>query len=222
MFDVPAPKIPTTSGEAFPVRRIFCVGKNYAEHTREMGGDPKDTPPVFFTKPADAACTEGTIPFPPATDDLHYEGELVVALAGGGNDLSFDQAARAIYGYAAGCDLTRRDLQAEAKASGGPWDLAKALDRGAMLGPLVPMPGEVLDRGALVLTVNGEKRQDGDLSDMIWSIPELLAKLSRYFELRSGDLVFTGTPAGVGPLAKGDSVEVRIADLPPLRFTLAG
>lgn len=220
MFDVPAPTLPTTSGELFPVRRIFCIGKNYADHVAEMGGDPKATEPVFFTKPADAACSAASIPFPLATEDLHYEGELVVALKAGGVELDPAACAQLIYGYACGCDLTRRDLQAVAKERKAPWDLAKALDNGAMIGPIEQREGVVLDKGPVQLSVNGELRQDGDLSQMVWSIPEMIAKLSHYFELKAGDLVFTGTPSGVGALQRGDSVEVAIADLPPLTFGL--
>lgn len=220
MIQILHPSIPTTDGERFPVRRIFCIGKNYADHVKEMGGDPKDAPPVFFTKPSDAACSLEQIPFPRATENLHYEGELVVALGSGGTDLDPSEALETIHGYACGCDLTRRDLQNEAKEQGGPWDLAKALDNGAMLGPLTKR-SELLAEGRLELAVNGETRQSADLTDMIWSIPEIIARLSAYFELKAGDLVFTGTPSGVGQLAPGDSVEVRIADLAPLRFSLA-
>ncbi|MEM7741195.1 MAG: fumarylacetoacetate hydrolase family protein [Pseudomonadota bacterium] len=218
MFDVPTPTVPTTKGETFPVRRIFCIGKNYADHVAEMGGDPKATEPVFFTKPADAASSLASIPYPLATDDLHYEGELVVALRNGGSKLTEDQCAAMIYGYACGCDLTRRDLQGLAKKRSAPWDLAKALDHGAMIGPIEEGGADLLSRGPIRLSVNGERRQDGDLSQMVWSIPEIIAKLSTYFELKAGDLVFTGTPAGVGALQRGDDVEVQIADLPPLRF----
>lgn len=220
MHTIEPTTVPTTTGEAFPVRRIFCIGKNYAEHTREMGGDPKTTPPIFFTKPADAASTADEIKFPTATDNLHYEGELVVALKSGGADLTEVEASATIYGYAAGCDLTRRDLQNEAKDRGGPWDLAKALDNGAMLGAIAPRT-DVLRVGSISSSVNGEVRQQGVLEDMVWSIPEILSKLSTYFELKAGDLIFTGTPAGVGQLKRGDTVEVKVADLPPLRFSLA-
>jgi len=219
MHTVEQPSVPTTDGNAFPVRRIFCIGKNYADHVAEMGGDPKATPPVFFTKPADAACARASIPYPQATENLHYEAELVVALRGGGKDLTQSRVAASIYGYACGCDLTRRDLQAAAKEKRAPWDLAKALDHGAMLGPIEPRT-DLLAEGRLTLSVNGWLKQDGLLADMIWSIPEMIQKLSTYFELKAGDLVFTGTPAGVGALLPGDRVEVAIADLPPLRFSL--
>lgn len=219
MFTVSQPSVPTADGQRFPIRRIFCIGKNYADHTKEMGGDPKTTPPVFFTKPADAATSMREIPYPLATDDLHYEGELVVALKDGGTALSEKEAIAAIYGYACGCDLTRRDLQKEAKERCAPWDLAKALDNGAVLGRLQQASG-LLDQGPISLSVNGETRQSSDLSEMIWSTPEIIMKLSRYFHLCPGDLIFTGTPAGVGALEPEDRVEVAIADLPPLRFSL--
>lgn len=218
MFTIAQPTLPVAGGGPFPVRRIFCIGKNYADHVREMGDDPRARPPVFFTKPADAACCDPVIPFPQATRNLHYEGELVVALKAGGTDLGPDAAAAAIFGYACGCDLTRRDLQDEAKAAGGPWDLAKALDRGAMVGPISERASVA---GILRLSVNGTERQNADIGGMIWPVPDIISRLSRYFELRPGDLVFTGTPSGVGPLAPGDRVEVTIADLVPLRFSLA-
>lgn len=219
MFTLRQPSIPVVDGRRFPVRRIFCIGKNYADHAIEMGSDPKSEPPVFFTKPADAACSAREIPFPLATDDLHYEAELVVGIGAGGTALSDKEAAAAIVGYACGCDLTRRDLQAEAKERRAPWDLAKAFDDSAMVGKLMPR-NDVLTSGSIELKLNGETRQSADLADMIWSVPEILSRLSRYFELRPGDLVYTGTPAGVGALQPEDHVEIAIADLPPLRFTL--
>ncbi|MBD0426429.1 fumarylacetoacetate hydrolase family protein [Aquisalinus flavus] len=204
------PAVPVTGGGLFPVRRIFCVGKNYADHQAEMG-DAKGTPPVFFTKPADAVCSGGDIPFPLATQDLHYEAELVVALGQGG----------AVYGYAAGCDLTRRDLQAAAKKTGAPWDTAKALDNGAVIGPITPLEacGD-LREAAIRLSVNGERRQDGRLSQMIWPVTEIIDNLSAYFELQAGDLIYTGTPSGVGAIARGDRVTVSIDVLEPVSFTL--
>ncbi|MCQ8186592.1 fumarylacetoacetate hydrolase family protein [Parvularcula maris] len=213
--------LPVIGGETFPVRRIFCIGKNYADHAAEMGSDPKSEPPVFFTKPADAVFTGETMPFPPITENLHFEGELVVALRDGGKNLGEEEARACVYGYACGCDLTRRDLQSEAKKRGAPWDMAKGFDNSAAIGPLVPMPGEPME-GELATLVNGEERQRTSLSKMIWSVPETLSRLSRYVELKPGDLLFTGTPAGVGRLDPGDRVEVTVADLPSLRFTLAG
>ncbi len=223
-FVIPEPEtpvVPVTTGGYFPVRRIFCVGKNYADHVKEMGGDPKETPPVFFTKPADAIHLGGEIPFPLATDNLHYEAELVVALKSGGANISADHANNHIYGYAAGCDLTRRDLQAEAKAKGAPWDSAKALDHGAVIGPLVPLSSiDLIEEGLLLLTVNGKERQSTDLKNMIWTVPEIISNLSTLFELKAGDLIYTGTPEGVGSLETGDVCRIEIAALPAVDFSL--
>ena len=222
MFVVPRPAVPVLgSAEPFPVRRIFCVGKNYAAHAAEMGD--ADAPPTFFSKPADAACVRGgeggEVRYPLGTDDLHYEGELVVALGAGGERMTEAQAAGSIFGIAAGCDLTRRDLQREAKAASGPWDLAKGLDDGAVLGPIGKVdraPGP----GAIRTLVNGEVRQDGRLEDMVWPVPALIARLSGYFRLAPGDLIYTGTPEGVGPLSVGDEVEILVKDCAPCRFTV--
>ncbi len=221
-FDPPAqPCAAIHGGGTFPVRRIFCIGRNYADHVREMGGDPKDTPPVFFTKPADAIVASGSaIAYPQATGNLHFEGELVAALKAGGKDIaSAEEASALVYGYAAGCDLTRRDHQAAAKTAGSPWDTAKAFDNSAPLGAIL-CAEEAGDLGGARLTtrVNGELRQDAPLSLMIWSVPEIIMALSRQFELKAGDLVFTGTPEGVGPLDRGDSVEIEIGALPKLKF----
>lgn len=221
----PVACVPVLGGGRFPVRRIFCVGKNYARHVKEMGGDPKSTPPVFFTKPADAIVTEGRVPFPQATDDLHYEGELVVALKTGGRDIASRGAAgAAIFGHAAGCDLTRRDHQARAREAGGPWDTAKAFDHSAPIGEIAPLgavSADALDGARLVTKVNGETRQDDLLSEMIWPVPEIIMALSRQFELKAGDLIFTGTPEGVGPLEPGDGVRVEIGPLPALAFSIS-
>lgn len=212
-------------GGAFPVRRIFCIGKNYAKHVQEMGGDPKADPPVFFTKPADAIVHSGSsIAYPLATESLHYEGELVVALKSGGKNIMTKEAARAcIFGYAAGCDLTRRDLQAKAKETGGPWDAAKAFDNSAPIGDIAradQIEFSAKDRAHIRLSVNEEVRQDALLSEMIWSVPEIIVALSRLFELKAGDIVFTGTPDGVGSLAPGDRATVAIYALPPLTFSI--
>jgi fumarylpyruvate hydrolase len=203
---VPPPSI-AVLGEAqrFPVRRIFCVGRNYADHAREMGHDPDREPPFFFTKPADAVVPSGTWPFPLRTADLHHEVELVVALGEGG----------AIVGSAVGLDLTRRDLQGEAKKLARPWDMAKGFDRSAPIGPLVrgaPPPGEASIR----LLINGEQRQHGRLADMIWSVDEVIAELATYVELKAGDLIFTGTPSGVGPIRRGETVLGEVEGLPPV------
>lgn len=218
---VPAPVTLPIQGrtDRFPVRRIFCVGRNYAEHSREMGGDPTREAPFFFTKPADACIESGqTIPYPPRTADLHHEAELVVALAIGGRDIPVDQAPAHIWGHAAGNDLTRRDLQAEAKAARRPWDMAKAFDHSAVMGALVEGP---LGDAPITCRVNGRVTQSARLSDMIWSVPEIIAHLSTYVELHPGDLIFTGTPAGVGPIARGETCTVAIGDLPPATITFA-
>jgi fumarylpyruvate hydrolase len=200
------------SQQPFPVHRIYCVGQNYADHAREMGGDPSREPPCFFSKPPDAVVSDQRrIAWPTRTSDLHHEVELVVALASGGNDIGVDEAPGHIFGYAVGVDLTRRDLQSEAKSRGGPWDTAKGFDHSAPLSSIHPI-GEtgLLERGPISLTVNGELRQRGDIGDMIWSVPEVIAELSTLFTLQAGDLIFTGTPAGVGPLQPGDEVRCSI------------
>nr|WP_207764825.1 fumarylacetoacetate hydrolase family protein [Marinicaulis flavus] len=204
------------------MRRIFCIGRNYAEHVREMGDDPKASPPVFFTKPADAVVPDGAeIPYAQATDNLHYEGELVVALKSGGKDLDPEAARAAIYGYAAGCDLTRRDHQARAKDVGAPWDTAKAFDASAPLGEILPAEKAGDLAGARLQTrVNGETRQDAALQDMIWSVEDIIMTLSRQFELKAGDLIFTGTPEGVGALKHGDAVKITVGPL-SLEFGIA-
>lgn len=212
----PAPVVPVLGGGLFPVRRIFCVGRNYAAHAREMGSDPTREAPFFFTKPADAVLPVeaggcGRLSYPGATSDLHHELELVVALGAGGEDLDEAAAAACIYGYAVGLDMTRRDLQTEARNKGRPWDTAKAFDASAPISPIKPLAGEVLAAGEVVLTVNGAQRQKGDIADMIWNVPETIASLSRYFRLMPGDLIFTGTPEGVAAVVAGDRLEGRIA-----------
>ena len=206
------------SKSRFPVRRIYCVGQNYAAHAREMGGDPDRAPPFFFSKPADALLTDGgDLPYPPHTEDLHFEAELVVAIGKAGRDIDPVAAPDHIWGYATGNDFTRRDLQAAAKKQGRPWDLAKGFDLSAACGTLHPVTGtELLDRGSITCTVEGEVRQQGDLSDMIWSVPEIIAYLSRFVALAPGDLIYTGTPAGVGAVQAGQTVTVEIEGLSPL------
>lgn len=199
----------------FPVRRIFCVGQNYADHAREMGSDPDRAPPFFFSKPADAVVPNGAVlPFPPRTANLHHEVELVVALGAGGADLSPDQAKEVIFGWTVGIDLTRRDLQAEAKKVGRPWDMAKGFDNSAPVGAL--LHGMPPSTGAITLSIDGETRQSGDLAEMIWSVPEIVANLSTYVTLAAGDLIYTGTPAGVGPILRGETVRAEIAGAEPL------
>ena len=209
-FPAPSPiTVAIEGGERFPVRRVFCVGRNYAEHAREMGHDPTREPPFFFSKPADALVMDGTdTPYPPATGDLHHEVELVVALGKGGEAVAPEAAQELIFGYAVGIDLTRRDLQGEAKKAGRPWDMAKGFDHSAPIGTIRPM-GD-MPTGRIALSVNGTLRQEGRVSDMIWNIPEIIAALSRLVALKPGDLIFTGTPAGVGPLERGDSILAEI------------
>lgn len=203
----PRPSLPVIgTGDRFPVRRIYCVGRNYADHAREMGGDPDREAPFFFTKPADAIqAGGGAFPYPPATSELHHEVELVVAVGRGGFALTPDQCRERIYGYAVGIDLTRRDMQAEAKELARPWDMAKGFDRSAPCSALA-RSGDIGHprAGSIGLRVNGEPRQQGDLQDLIWSPEETLSHLSHLVSLAPGDLVFTGTPAGVGPLLPGD------------------
>ena len=221
---LPAPPVvtvPVEGGGDFPVRRIFCVGRNYGAHVREMGGNEKESSPIFFTKPADAVVVGGAdAPYPPATTDLHHEIELVVALGRGGREVSADDALGLVWGYAAGVDLTRRDLQGLAKKGGQPWDAAKAFDHSAPLGLLRRAEGAAPPAGRISLSVAGAPRQDADLADMIWSVPEIVAEASKLWELKAGDLIFTGTPEGVGPIARGERVEGRVADLPPVAFTV--
>jgi fumarylpyruvate hydrolase len=204
----------------FPVRRIFCVGRNYVDHGIEMGGNPQAEPPFFFTKPADALVTSGsTLPYPPETADFHYEGELVVAIGTGGSDIPVAAALSHVYGYAAGNDLTRRDLQAQAKAQRRPWDMSKGFDASAVVGTIRRGP---LDPAAtLKLTVNGTVRQQTALAQMIWPVADIVAALSRFVTLAPGDLIMTGTPAGVGPLVRSDTCEVTITGLSPARVTIA-
>ena len=208
LFDPPPVVTLGIVGESarFPVHRIYCVGRNYAEHTREMGGDPEREAPFFFAKPADALVTGGAdFPYPPASRDVHHEIELVVALSKGGRDVAEADALSLVYGYAVGLDMTRRDLQGEAKKAGRPWDTGKGFDLSAPCSDLVPASriGHPA-KGRIALQVNGEARQAGDLADLIWSIPELVSYLSGLFTLKPGDLIMTGTPAGVAAVKRGD------------------
>jgi fumarylpyruvate hydrolase len=223
-MDMPTVMIPAVAiagtDERFPVRRIFCVGQNYADHAREMGGDPTRNPPFFFAKPADAVVASGsTIPFPPMTEDLHHEIELVVALGTGGSDIAVGDAKAAIFGYAAGIDLTRRDLQALAKKAGRPWDLAKGFDRSAPIGAITR--GAPPEAGTIRLSVDGAIRQSGDLDQMSWSVAEIIATLSTYVALAPGDLIFTGTPAGVGPVLRGQTLRGEVPGAEPVEVSVA-
>lgn len=224
-YAVPAAPRPAVAVEGsqlrYPVRRIFCVGRNYPEHAREMGFKDR-APPFFFSKPADAVMPNGSaVPYPPRTAMLHHEVELVVALVQGGRNIAADAALAGVFGYAVGNDLTRRDVQAAAKDAGRPWDAAKGFDHAAPISAIVPVancghPAQ----GRIWLEVNGEPRQQGNLSDMIWSVPEVIAELSTWFELAPGDLIFTGTPAGVGPLKPGDRVKGGVDGIGILEHTV--
>lgn len=222
---LPAPVVPVADRpEAFPVHRIYCVGRNYADHALEMGASGREAP-FFFCKPADAVAPAQSaprvIPYPDRTADLQHEVELVVAIGAPGYQVSAGQAARMVWGYAVGIDLTRRDLQAELKRLGRPWEIAKAFDRSAPIGAIKPVPqAGPLGSRRIWLSVNGRMRQDGDLAQMIWSVEETIAQLSTYFELAPGDLVFTGTPAGVGPLVAGDRIEAGIDGIGTLEVHL--
>jgi fumarylpyruvate hydrolase len=222
---IPAPTpvtVPVLGGGDFPVRRIYCVGRNYAEHAQEMGFTGRE-PPFFFLKPADAvvavpAGETGVIAYPPLTKNFHHEIELVVAIGQGGRDISVADAAAHIYGYAVGLDMTRRDLQGEMKKQGRPWCIGKAFDQSAPIGPIVPKAqrGE-LTAGAITLHVNGQLRQTSDLSQLIWNVNETIEQLSQAWTLQPGDLIYSGTPAGVAAVVSGDLMEGAIAGLPALR-----
>ncbi len=202
--------VPVIGGGSFPVRRIYCVGRNYAEHAREMGHDPDRELPFFFTKPADALLTGGAdMPYPSMTADLHHEMELVVALKSGGADIDEADAISHVWGYAAGLDMTRRDLQGAAKKAGRPWDMGKGFDHSAPIGDL--MPAEGVTPGRIELRVNGAIRQSSDVAKLIWSVPETIAYLSRLVRLEAGDLIFTGTPEGVAAVQSGDMLEGTVA-----------
>lgn len=207
------------SDQRFPIRRVFCIGRNYADHAREMGAVVEKDAPLFFCKPADAVVTDGAdVPYPQATDDLHHEVEMVVALGAGGRDLEPDAAAALVWGYAVGLDLTRRDLQARAKAKSHPWDVAKAFDHSAPVSALCPAAQAVLDASStLQLSVNDVLRQSTTLGEMVHSVPEIIASLSGLFELKAGDLIFTGTPAGVAALQRGDRFHAVLAKVAELK-----
>ena len=215
-YAIPAPAVTTVdvagTDAAFPVARVFCVGRNYAEHSLEMGGDPDRELPFFFMKPADAVVASGSLlPFPTQTQELHHEIELVVALGEGGRDIPVEDALAHVFGYAVGLDMTRRDLQAEAKQARRPWDMAKGFDQSAPIGAIraaeeIGHPAQ----GAVWLRVNGELRQEGDLAQQIWTVPETIAYLSTLVTLRPGDLLMTGTPKGVGRVEPGDRLEGHI------------
>jgi fumarylpyruvate hydrolase len=208
------------SDQRFPVGRIYCIGRNYGKHVKEMGGDPKDQPPVFFMKPGDAVVPPGQdVPYALATKNFHHEIELVVALKGGGSNIASDKALDLVFGYAAGVDLTRRDLQNIAKDAGSPWDSSKGFDNSAPCSAI--RPGHEPPSGKITLSVNGATKQDGELADMIWSVAEIIAKCSELWELKPGDLIFTGTPDGVGPIVRGDKVVGEVAGAGRVEFAVA-
>jgi len=219
LFDPPPQPALPVAGETFlfPVHRIYCVGRNYAEHAREMGSNPDKDPPIFFQKNPDNLVRDGVFPYPSASEDVHWEIEMVVALHSGGVDIAIETALDHVYGYAAALDMTRRDLQNAAKNKGQPWEVSKAFEKSAPCSALVPAT-EIgyLERGAIWLEVNGTRRQESDLAEMIWTIPQQIAYLSRLFELRAGDLIFTGTPSGVGAVRRGDVLKGHVDGLPEL------
>jgi fumarylpyruvate hydrolase len=214
---IPAPPqhaIPVAGGGTFPVRRVYCIGRNYAAHTVEMGGDPDREAPFFFQKNPDALDPSGEFPYPPHTADVHHEVELLVALGSGGSDIPVESALDHVWGYGISIDMTRRDLQGEAKKAGRPWEIGKSFERSAPVGPLHPAAriGHP-DRGRISLTVNGALRQEGDLGQMIWKVAEIIAHLSTHYVLAPGDVILTGTPSGVGPVVRGDVMEAAIEGL---------
>jgi 2-keto-4-pentenoate hydratase/2-oxohepta-3-ene-1,7-dioic acid hydratase in catechol pathway len=227
-FEVPQPTLPVVgSAELFPVRRIYCIGRNYAAHAREMGSDPNREPPFFFQKPSDAVQfvapgSTGEHPYPPLTKNYHYEIELVAALHRGGRNVPPEQALDLVYGYAIGLDMTRRDLQRAMGDEKKPWEIGKSFDRSAPIGPIhrVAQVGH-FTQGSITLKVNGQLKQNADLKQMIWSVAEQISKLSQAFELKPGDIIFSGTPENVGPVVPGDVMQGEIAGLPVLSVRVA-
>ena len=219
---VPQPALPVKgSDKLFPIHRVYCVGRNYSEHAREMGHDPNKEPPFFFQKNPDNVVTDGRFPYPSATKDVHFEIELVVALKSGGINIKAADAMKHVFGYAVGIDMTRRDLQAEAKKLQRPWEVGKAFEKSAPCTPLVlAQHVESSSKGAIWLEVNGERKQNGDLAQMIWDIPHQIEFLSGLFELTPGDLIFTGTPAGVGAIKKGDKLKGHVDGVGDLEVTV--
>ncbi|MGB3336704.1 MAG: fumarylacetoacetate hydrolase family protein [Devosia sp.] len=223
LFEPYAPvSIPIARGGLFAVRRVYCVGRNYAEHIVEMGNDTRD-PPFFFGKPADAIVVGGaTVPYPPQTQDFHHEIELVVAIGKDGADIAAADALDHVYGYAAGLDMTRRDLQATAKKAGRPWEMAKSFDFSAPIGTIEPASSiGHPDKGTITLSVNGVERQRGDLADQIWNVSDTIAYLSGFVALKAGDIIMTGTPAGVSAVVRGDVLEGAIAGVGTVRTRIA-
>jgi len=225
VIPLPQPVLLPVEGtaDAFPVRRVYCVGRNYADHAIEMGHDPSREPPFFFQKNADNLVAEGKdFPYPPLSSDVHFEVECVLALKAGGQDIPAEKALDCIYGYAVGIDFTRRDLQAEAKKLGRPWEVAKAFEFSAPVSPIVPVAKlGYPSAGRIWLELNGKRVQDGDLNQMIWKVPEIIAELSKLFILAPGDVIMTGTPAGVGAVTKGDRVDCGIDGIATLSVKVA-
>lgn len=215
------PELPVTNGGVFPARHVWCVGRNYAEHAREMGVDPHFGSPVFFSKPAAALFSGAAVDYPVDTESLHHEVELVVLMAGGGRNLDPEACAERVFGFAVGVDLTRRDAQAKAKEAGHPWEMSKGFDQSAPVGLIVPVAqwSPVAD-AVIELQVNGVVRQQAVLGDMIWTVTELIASLSRQVTIHPGDVIFTGTPAGVAALNPDDRVLARIGNLPAMEFCI--
>ncbi len=211
---IPAPAvhtIPTRDGGNFPVRRVYCIGRNFAAHAVEMGHDPDREPPFFFQKNPNNLDASGEFPYPPHSSDVHHEIELLVGLKSGGTNIALGDALDHVWGYGVCLDMTRRDLQGQAKKTGRPWEIGKAFERSGPVGPLLPV-SEIghPDQGRVELKVNGEVRQEGDLNQMIWKVPEMISYLSEYFELEPGDVIMAGTPAGVGPIERGDAMDATI------------
>ncbi|MCH7710378.1 MAG: fumarylacetoacetate hydrolase family protein [Proteobacteria bacterium] len=225
-YAIPCPPVPTVpipgSSDVFPVRRIYCVGRNYAAHAREMGHDPDREPPFYFMKPADAILPGGSVmPYPSATSNLHHEIELVVGIGKTGRDIPVARALEHVFGYAVGLDMTRRDLQGEAKEARRPWDMGKGFDHSAPCSAMAPASdiGHP-EEGAIRLKVNGETRQEGDLGQLIWSVPETISHLSHLVTLVAGDLIYSGTPAGVGAVERGDKLEGHVDGVGDLTITI--
>jgi len=222
-YIIPAPTVPSLpivgSDHRFPIRRVFCIGRNYADHAVEMGATVDKDAPMFFCKPADGVVSDGAdVPYPSATGSLHHEVEMVVALAHGGSNIAPDQAAALIFGYGVGLDLTRRDLQSQAKEKRHPWDVAKAFDHSAPISALTPVTAAKVDASTVLqLSVNGEQRQHTALGEMVHDVPHIIAALSTLFELKAGDLIFTGTPAGVAELKRGDRFHAELVGVAELK-----
>ena len=210
----PTVSVPVSGGGHFPVRRVYCIGRNYAAHAVEMGHDPDREPPFFFQKNPDDLNTSGTFPYPHQSSDVHHEAEMYVALKSGGTNIAVNDALEHVFGYGLSLDMTRRDLQGQMKKMGRPWEIGKAFERSAPCGP-IHKASEVghLDGGPITLTVNGEVRQEGDLNQMIWKVPEMISYLSDYFELAAGDVILSGTPSGVGPVNRGDVMVLAVDKL---------